>query len=160
MKHLLRLVFIGTIALSFLSPISSAFADQDFHSQQLPWFLTPEGAAVGHPELRSDHVVDVHANGPQIGAIERYLINGAKPNTTYEVWLEIFTGSCDGDEVAFSPLFTRALGTNEQGNAQDGTVFPAEALDGLAGVYGILWTLVDEEGTIAYETPCIVVTVD
>jgi hypothetical protein len=30
------------------------------------------------------------------GAHERYLLNGAKPNTAYEVKLRIFDGSCAG----------------------------------------------------------------
>ena len=40
--------------------------------------------------LRSGQVVDIHANGPQIGALERYEINGARANTSYEVKLELW----------------------------------------------------------------------
>jgi hypothetical protein len=158
MRPLLNLIFIGALALGPVLP-TTVFADQAFHSQRLSFSLTPEGQATGHPVLRSGQVVDIHADGPQIGAIERYMINGAKPHTNYAVVLELFDGDCAGADLG--TLMTTTLTTNKQGNAHGGVVFTAEDLVPFSGlVFGILWTLVDENDVVAYETPCIVVPVD
>ena len=89
MRQIISLVLVGTLAL--LMPTSIIFADQVFHSERLPLFLTQDGADAGHPQLRSGHVVDIHPNGPVNGAHERYMVNGAKPNHNYQVVLRIFT---------------------------------------------------------------------
>jgi hypothetical protein len=160
MRQMISLILVGTLAL-LLAPITLALADQDFHTERLSFFLTAEGAAAEppHPPLRSGHIVDIHANGPQIGALERYMINGAQANSSYDVVLELFEGDCEGAE---SPsMTTTTLETNQQGNAHGGFVFTAEDLVPFSGaVVGVRWTLVDVEGIIAYATPCIVVTVD
>jgi hypothetical protein len=159
MRQMLSLILVGTLAL--LAPSTGVRADQDFHTERLPLTLTAEGAETDppHPALRSGHVVDIHANGPQIGALERYMINGARANSSYEVVLEVFAGDCDGAEL--DPVTTTTLETNRQGNAHGGFVFSAADLVPFQGaIIGVQWTLVDEEGIIAYETPCIVVTVD
>src|SRR6266542_1717276 len=90
MRQTLSRVRVAALAL-LLAPITLALADQDFHTERLPFSLTAEGAAAEppHPTLRSGHVVDIHANGPQIGALERYVINGARPNSSYDVVLEL-----------------------------------------------------------------------
>jgi hypothetical protein len=99
MRQMLSLVLVGMLAL--LAPSTGVRADQDFHTERLPLTLTAEGAETDppHPALRSGHVVDIHANGPQIGALERYLINGARANSSYKVVLEVFAGDCDGAEL-------------------------------------------------------------
>ena len=113
----------------------------------------------GHPELRSGHVVDIHTNGPVNGAFERYLINGAKSETNYQVILQVFQGGCKG--AFLFPLQTTTLTTNKQGNAQGKAAFTPQDLAPFAGqVFGIQWTLVDEGGVTAYETICIPVAVD
>jgi hypothetical protein len=152
-------VLVGTLAL-VLTPAIALFADQDFHTERLPFFLTSEGEAAGHPELRSGHVVDIHANGPQIGALERYMINGAKPNTSYQVLLMIFANDCDGGFLP-PPLPTVTLETDKHGNAHGKVVFTADDLADFSGLtFGVQWTLEDEDEVIAYETDCIFVSVD
>jgi hypothetical protein len=160
MRQMLGRVRVGTLAL-LLAPITVALADQAFHTERLPLSLTAEGAATEppHPTLRSGHVVDIHANGPQIGSLERYVINGARANSSYDVVLELFEGDCEGAESL--PVMTTTLETNKQGNAHGGFVFTAEDLAPFSGaVVGVRWTLVDEEGIIAYATSCIVVPID
>jgi hypothetical protein len=160
MRQTLSRVRVAALAL-LLAPITLALADQDFHTERLPFSLTAEGAAAEppHPTLRSGHVVDIHANGPQIGALERYVINGARPNSSYDVVLELFEGNCEGAESP--PVTTITLQTNKQGNAHGGFVFTAEDLAPFSGaVVGVRWTLVDEDGIIAYATSCIVVAID
>jgi len=47
------------------------------------------------------------------GALERYMINGALPNTSYQVVLQVFTStSCDGETALLLP--TAILETNAQ----------------------------------------------
>lgn len=152
------MLLVGILSLT-LTLTTSGFADQDFHTARLPFVLTPEGELAGHPELRSGHVVDIHANGPQIGALERYMINGAKPNTRYQVVLLVFEDDCGGDFLF--PIPTVILATNKHGNAHGKVVFTPEDLAGVSNSsFGIQWTLEDEDGVVAYETECILVTVD
>ena len=119
------LALVGVLAL-VLTPLTAVVADQVFHSQRLSFSLTDAGALNGHPKLRSGHVVDIHANGPQIGALERYMINGAKPNTSYQVVLDVLDGGCEG--APFGLIATDTLETKAQGNAQGQAVFTPEQL--------------------------------
>lgn len=151
------LVRIGAMIGLILSN-SPALADQLFHTERLPLRLTEAGAAAGHPELRSGHVVDIHPNGPVNGALERYMINGAKPNHDYTVFLRLFVGDCDG--LGPIDLPTVVLGTNKRGNAHGKITFPVETVLPEPIFFGIFWELVDEEGVAAYDTDCIQVGLD
>ena len=153
------LALVGVLAL-VLTPLTGVIADQLFHSVRLSLVLTPGGAVAGHPALRSGHVVDIHPNGPINGAHERYLLNGAKPNTTYEVVLRVFDGSCAGLVSSLDPLPTVTLTTDKQGNAQGKFDFPAAAPLPAPIFFGVRWTLVDESGVVAYDTDCITVGLD
>ena len=155
----LRLL-IGTMAVVLTSPLAG-FADQTFHTARLSFLLTPAGAAAGHPELRSGHAVDIHPNGPVNGAHERYVINGAKPNTEYDVVLRVFNDSCAGaPHPEFDFLGTITLTTDKHGNAQGKFTFPATPPLPAPVFLGVLWTLVDENGVVAYDTDCITVGLD
>src|SRR4029453_10985924 len=57
------LILVGVFSL-FLTPLSGVIADQLFHSVRLSLDLTPDGAAAGHPALRSGHVVDINPKVP------------------------------------------------------------------------------------------------
>ncbi len=150
----LLLLLASILSLS----ISSVSADKVFHSENLPLSLTTEGASAGHPQLRSGHVIDIHPNGPVNAAIERYMIHGAKPDTSYQVTLRIFKGGCSGGFL--TSINTAMLVTDENGNAQGGHKFTPADLAGVHGmVFGVKWDLVS--GSInAYDTACIKVTVD
>jgi hypothetical protein len=156
--HLSYLLPIAAFSLLFSSLSSLALADSTFHTRRLALTLTTTGALADHPELRSGHVVDIHANGPQIGALERYMVNGAKANTSYTVTLLLFDGGCSGASAGV--LTTVTLETNAQGNAHGKTLFTPEELAPFAGlVFGVRWTLVSG-GVAAYETSCIDVAID
>src|SRR5262249_2932173 len=143
-----------TLVFSLLSSVAPA--DSTFHTRRLA--LTTTGALADHPELRSGQVVDIHTNGPQIGALERYMVNGAKANTSYVVTLLLFEVGCGGASAWV--LTTTTLETNTQGNAHGQQVFTAEELAPFAGlVFGIRWTLVSG-GVAAYQTSCITVAID
>ena len=145
------LVLVAALAALFFT--SAAAADQFFHTAHLD--LTP----IGDAPLRSGFINDVHTQGVQIGAQERYVLNGALPDTTYSVALWIYargSGSCAG-----SPLvrFTAAtITTNAAGNGEAGRTFPANPNappPGLAPT-PIKW-VVSLNGVPQYETACALV---
>jgi hypothetical protein len=150
----------GTLAFLLASPLAG-FADQVFHTARLPFVLTSEGAAVGHPALRSGQVIDIHPNGPVNGAHERYMINGAQANTEYDVVLRIFDGDYAGaPDPDFDMLMTTTLTTDQHGNAHGKFTFPAGAPLPEPIFFGVLWTLIDVNGVVAYDTECILVGID
>lgn len=164
MKRVLRGAFVGACLMT-LSGI--AIADKTYHSERLDLWLTDVGEKAGHPDLRSGHVVNIHPNGPVNGALERYMINGAKPNTSYQVVINGFESpSCDNK--AFIEIPTDLLTTNAQGNAHGQAHFSRADIAGFSGrTLGVQWTLVTDydgdlttQDTVIYETDCTVVKID
>lgn len=140
----------------------NASADQTYHTERLDLQLTQAGAGAGHPALRSGQVVNIHPNGAINGAIERYMINGAKPNTRYHVEILVFDGAdkqCLGDSIFFVP--TATMTTNAQGSAHGQGHFSRANLVPFKGaVLPVNWSLRDDNSVSAYETRCTVVSVD
>ena len=102
----------------------------------------------------------IHPNGPVNGVHERYLLNGAKPNTGYDVVLRVFDNSCAGLVSFLDSLPTITLTTNKHRNAQGKFDFSATAPLPAPIFFGVRWTLVDENGVVAYDTDCITVGLD
>jgi hypothetical protein len=122
----------------------TAQADSVYHTERLE--LTPIGAETG-----SGQVVNIHANGPVVGALERYQLKKAMPNTTYVVWLVV--GGAD-----FLP--TATIETDRHGNGHAKARFSADDLAPFSGaVLPVKWEL-RVEGIAAYETATTVVTLD
>ena len=69
-----------------------AAADRVYHSGHY------DLAALDAAPLRNGFVENIHANGPTVYAHEQYVLNGATPNTTYQVVLMVFPGdtTCSG----------------------------------------------------------------
>jgi hypothetical protein len=157
-----RLAIAVALGLALVVPASAApvLADQSFHTTRLPVALTSDGDAAGHPTLRAGQVVDIHANGPVVFAIENYLLNGAKPMTSYAVVLDFYFGSCDGPLVFPFPNGV-TLTTDAEGNAQGQARLAPDAVDPAFRDtdWGIVWTFVD--GSVAaYKTACADVHID
>ena len=156
LKRVCSLLLILALLL-LVTSLSPVYADQVFHTTRLTFFLTPDGTAAGQPQLKSGQVVDIHANGPKVGAIGQYMINGAEPNTSYQVVLRIFS-KCGGDFLF--PIPTALLATNSVGFAHGSHLFtPADTAPFKGMTVGISWTLVSGDVT-AYSTNCISVTID
>jgi hypothetical protein len=157
MKRLLIPITMACIGLLAMS--TTAVADQTFHSVRLS--LMPVG---GSPLVNGD-VVDTHANGPVIYAIEEYHLNGARANTTYVVEYLITgapfgTAVCGSDAVPFPNGATVNTDANGNGNSQ--LKIPPSFVTGLGlhnTVLGLIWVFLDG-GTPAYKTICIVVGLD
>jgi hypothetical protein len=137
--------------------VGPVYADQVFHTTRLNFVLTAGGAAAGYPQLMVGQVIDIHPSGPTNGAIEVYMINGAKPDTTYQVVLRIFD-HCGGSFLM--PITTAPLQANSVGFAQANFVYSENTLAGFEGAtVGGLWTLVVGGSLTAYDTQCISITI-
>ena len=141
--------------LSFLFAVvavPAALADRVFHTSH----------AAAHPvagaPLRSGFVNDIHTNGTVNGAREEYHLNGAQPNTTYQVQLAVYADqSCAGSPFVTVP--TATLTTNGAGNGNAYTPFPAGAPNDPPLAVGIIWQFTSN-GALVYETDCVPVSID
>lgn len=130
MKRRFILSLFGAVVLSLLQ-VPRALADQGYHSERLDFWRTAAGQAVGHPQLRSGQVVNIHPNGPVNGALERYMINGARPTSSYPVVIKAFA-----DTDCITPALsipTDLLETNRQGNAHGQGYFSRADIDPFSG---------------------------
>jgi hypothetical protein len=139
------------VALAILLGVGPASADQLYHSGHYA-FAPTDGAP-----LRSGFVENIHPNGPNVFAHEQYVVNGAAPNTTYQVWLTATDPSCS--TVMFS-MQTATITTNAAGNGTALHVFTPTDATGLHGLtIGVTWTLTTG-GAPDYTTTCAVVQLD
>ena len=130
-----------------------AFADAVYHSSHY------DLNAVGAAPLRSGFVENIHANGPTVYAHEQYVLNGAAPNTAYQVVLMIFPGdpTCSSTPVSI-PVAT--IQTNAAGNGVAYHVFTPADANGLRGTtVGGIWT-VSAGGSPDYQTGCETIVLD
>jgi hypothetical protein len=153
LNRALVVVVLGVLMATAL--VSVVAADQVYHSEHL--VLSP----VDNAPLRSGFVQNSHANGPRIFAIERYVLNGASPNTSYQVTLQVyaFDPGCDGGADP-SLIPTSVIQTNVSGNGTAKAVFIPDDVVGLQGDHGVRWEVSVVGGSVAYETICTTVTVD
>jgi hypothetical protein len=149
-------LLIAFVLIAAFASSSIASADEVYHSERLPFHATGAG---GHPALAAGHIANIHPNGPVIGAIQEYMVNGARPNTDYAVVETLFVGCSAGDAQLFSLRWT-TLTTNKQGDGTARNVISAEALAPFSGMtVGAIWTL-EHGGVVAYRTRCTVGTID
>jgi len=157
MRRMLTLLALASVGI--VSTITTAFADQVFHSTRLT--VMP----IGDNSLSNGDVVDIHTDGLINYAIEVYHLIGAAPNTTYSVVYQISgapfgTPVCGGSTVPFPNGAT--VTTDAQGNGQGQLKIAPSFIDllGLHGqTLGLSWQFV-ANGAPAYETDCISVGLD
>ena len=141
---------------AFATVVSTATADQFFHTSHAA--LTPIGSA----PLRSGFVNDIHTQGATIAAQERYQLNGAMPNTTYDVALHV--SFVDPTCTVTGILPTATFTTNASGNGEAGFTFyqtgpwPPPTPPTVVTIY-IRW-VVSSGGVPQYQTDCIAVALD
>jgi hypothetical protein len=134
----------------------TAYGDKAYRTERLEFNLTPAGAVAGHPELRAGQFVNVHANGPVIYTQERFMLNGARPETVYQLVLR-FQDGCEGPVLFDFPFVV--LETDGHGNAHARNTFHPEDVS-LRGTIHITAILVDPAGVDAYTTPCFDAVLD
>lgn len=148
------LALAGLAALSTIGVASTVSADGTYRTERVSL------QAIDDAPLRSGSVVNIHANGPRVYAMERYLLNGALPTHDYEIALNVhlFDTSCSSAALEF---FRLPISTNAAGNGHTkAPIIPPEAVEDLAGDHGVNWIVYDDGGTAVYETGCEDVTLD
>lgn len=148
LSHRRRLIgpaaLMAVLIASMLVGYGTAQADSAYHTERLEF--TPLGAETG-----SGQVINIHANGPVVGAQERYQLKKAKPNSSYEVWLVV--GGADF-------MVTATIETDAHGNGHGSARFSADELAPFSGaVLPVKWEL-RVGGVAAYETTTTIVTID
>lgn len=162
MKRYLNRTILAVPILLALLVSTTVLADRAYHSERLDFTLTAAGDADGHPELRHGQVVNIHPNGPVVGALERYMVSGAMPNTIYKVRLDVFgivdELGCDGTLDLQLP--TGELETNGGGVGHHQAFFGPTDIGGFSGLtLGVIWNL-EAGGVDAYNTACTTVVID
>jgi hypothetical protein len=146
-------VAAGALCAIVILCAGPAVADRVYHSSHY------ELTAVGATPLRSGFVENIHANGPNVYAHEQYVVNGAAPNTTYQVVLMIFPGDTTCSSTPMS-IPAATIHTNTAGNGVAYHVFTPADADGLRGMtVGGIWTL-SAGSSPDYQTGCETVVLD
>lgn len=146
MGRLIRLVVLVTVLVA--GTAIPAGADAVYHSERLE--LTGQADPHFHGQ-----VVNIHANGPVNGALERYHVIGAAASTAYAVWIQ----TCDDGQFA-DFVQTAVLTTDEHGNGHASATFsPADTAPLSGQTFSIRWVL-KSDGAIVYATRCTTVTID
>jgi hypothetical protein len=147
---------VAAVALSVGLIVPAALADEVYHSSHIALFPT------GDTPLRSGFVENIHVNGPNIFAHEIYVLNGAQPEATYQVALNVFAfdPTCTGTAAAVVP--TASITTNVAGNGRaDAVLRPSDVPAVLRNAtHGVIWTISDASGAIIFSSGCEVVTLD
>jgi hypothetical protein len=99
--------------------------------------------------------VNIHANGPVNGALERYQVAGAAPSTDYEVWIQFCE---DGGFADFTQ--TAVLATDARGNGHASAAFSAADLAPFSGVTVTIRWVLRVDATDVYATSCTSVSID
>jgi hypothetical protein len=151
-KKLRTLIIVAAlVSVPFLA--ATAAADKVFHT------LHADLQAVNGAPLKSGFVNDVHTNGVVNGAVEIYQLNGARPNTTYQVSILLYPGdpTCSSTPLVFP---TSTVTTNTAGNGTGRFKFPAAPPGPLSGIQsGIAWIFTGPNG-VDYRTGCNLLTLD
>jgi len=150
MKHL----FSAAAALALVLASSAAVrADQVYHTERL--LLEPIDGAAG-----TGMVVNVHPNGPERYAIERYQLSHAEQNAVYQVWLHLYLGAADCSAAPAVSLPTAQIATNVAGTGAGQLVLSPDEVAPLRGMsFPINWTTTLGT-TTTHATPCAIVTLD
>lgn len=148
-----RLTLFPMTMLVVLLAAGPVAADSTYQTERL--VLSP---VAGSGETGSGMVVNAHPNGPQIYAHEQYLLRGAEPNETYEVWL-LLGPNCDALAPAVN---TASITTNAAGNGAANFVFTFDFVDSL-GIRGMTfagaWQVL-KDGVVVYQTGCTSIELD
>ena len=157
MRRLLIILLIagGFVAADLTGLAEDARADKLYHTDQIA--LVP----VDDAPLKAGHVINIHPNGPQIFARERYFLSGATPSTTYQVNLLVypFEPECDGQAVVIP---TAELKTNGVGNGTAQAVLrPADIGEALHNnTHGVSWEITLAGETVYEAAVCSSVALD
>lgn len=135
------------VAVLALGPAVTASADNVYHSERLEF--------VGADADFHGQVINIHPNGVVNGALERYQVIGAAPQTSYDVWIQVCSVGGFADFIR-----TAGIVTDRRGNGHARAKFtPAELAPFAGATISIRWVL-KTDGVITYTTACTEVTID
>ena len=149
------LALAGAFAVILVIGGGVASADEAYHTERLP-FETLSGARV----LRAGQVINSHSDGPVRYAREEYMVNGAMPNASYDVIIQVYLASaCAGTpDLA---LTTAEILTNASGQGQASHVFiPADVAPFNPPLTVHARWVLEREGIAEYRTSCTVIHLD
>ena len=154
MKALAAPLIALAIVLIGWTTADNASADRVYHSSHIA--LHP----VANAPLRAGFVENIHPNGPNVFARERYVLVGASPNVSFSITLRVHSASpvCAGDALAIPSV---AIETNNVGNGSAQLLIPPEAIgpDLHGATVGVVWEF-SRGGEVVYETNCETVSLD
>ena len=155
MDTIRRTAAVGLVAaLALFAAAVPAGADQSYHSAHIA--LAPvEGAP-----LRTGFVENTHSNGPVRYAHELYILNGAEPDTDYQVTISLWAGNLTCSGAPDLVLDTAAFTTNGAGNAVGQHIFAPSDAGGLRGATVSAMWAVSSGGTVEYVTGCELINLD
>ena len=146
MKALRRSLILAMVAIVATGGVAAA--DSAYHSERLSF-------AGGSDPAFHGQVVNIHANGPVNGALERYQVVRAAPSTDYEVWIQF----CDG--VGFADFTqTAVLATDARGTGHASAAFSAADLEPFSGATVVIRWVLRVDATDVYATSCTTVAID
>ena len=145
------------IMMLLLVMVSITAADGVYPSDHIPFH------PVGDQPLKSGFIENIHTNGPQLYAIERYVLNGASPNTDYYIKPLVYLADANCTDGLIPFPIENTISTNHVGHGTTLVTLPPEAAAGLDGLtINVRWQLVvgAPDGPVAYETDCAVIVLD
>ena len=145
------------VTVMLMVMVSIAAADGVYHSEHIAF------NPVGDQPLKSGFVENIHTNGPQLYAVERYVLNGASPNTEFYIRPLVYLANAGCTDGLIPFPVENSISTNHVGNGTTLVTLPPEAAAGLAGLtINVRWQLLvgAPDGPVAYETDCAVITLD
>jgi hypothetical protein len=150
-----RVVLTALFALLALSATPVA-ADAVYHTDQIAMHSVGDASGSGK-------VINIHPNGPTVFASERYMLRGAEPNATYQVWLVVDAAELDCAFTELPILMAASVTTNAIGNATTPAdfYFTPEAVPPCLRdqSFPIHWE-VTLDGQLTHRTELITVTLD
>ena len=150
----MRSTLIGLAAVAALAILPAAVVADD-HGAVVHETAYESTGLDGHPSLRGGGVIDV-TFGRTHGALEIHAVEGAAPETTYEVVGEIFFSSACGVDDAEGPVEVPEgrLTTDAAGDGIFEARFPGETLGTAPDAFHVRWSL-RSDGSVAYRSGCV-----
>jgi hypothetical protein len=154
MRSMKRFLLAFVLAAAVLGLLAApALADRAYHSQHIT-LMSADGAP-----LKAGFVENIHVNGPEVFALERYVLVGAMPLTQYQARIQIYLDP-EMDQH-FGALPTASFATNGVGNGVGHFTLPPSGVP--PAFHGVTLYLVWElcvDSEVVYESSLSTVILD
>ena len=127
-RSIRRIVVAMLMMMLLMVMVSIASADGVYHTEHADFY------PVGNWPLQSGFIENIHPNGPQMYAIERYVLNGATPNAEFYIHPLVYLENADCTDGLIPFPVDNTVSTNAVGNGSTILTFDPSAAAGLAYV--------------------------